>query len=874
MAKSPYFTIADLRGGINDSDSPFALAANQVVEAKNVDFREGMIATKRKGMTPFSMTNSVFARDLPLIQNTVSGGFTGAASGNITVPAGVDDDGTGNTNHMLIVKVATKAATDVTNITLGAATLTLVDEQTSGAAGRLEVWRLKNPSLAGGTLTVTLAGAADCSIIAERWIRVDNVADVQNVQKGTGNSTSLSAVDVGHWNPQFHATMGFAFNFAAGSSVGQNANTYALAQNNGSAFVVSHNQVGQKPQTTFYTTFTAILDWVFILLAVKGRAWVAGVSFTKIRSLMRHTPTNDPAGDELWAVDNFGRIDRSVGGAWQTGVPVASTFNGLGVSGTAYCNGISLHGKFFLALDGTQMSINGDGVTQAVNVLQLWDGSVLRFAGLTAPAAFTSVVDTAGAGTFSNVRYYRYRLVEKVGGVVVRRSEPSPVFTFTPSGTKTGSVMTPVPLVAYITTNGGTDFEFEASVDNTLFYRILTQGIGVGTASDTTAYNGTSTYTAFPLSENVGEYTRPKAPRHVTVDGDRLILGGNVMDAVLDSRIEWTVLRGDNGVGNDERVPVTSRFFVDIDALKGGGITFLSGGTSGAVYAFKRQQIHKLVRTGTTNKAYDTVIESEQRGCLNRAADTGIDEDGLPAVYFTDQTVGLCRFGLRGVEDLSQLRRLLVQRINKSATTAPARVLFYPKHWLVWVAVALDAANVPNYLLCYNIRTKSWTDYTGSQATMVGCVMYPNLSTRELRPYVGPDTVTTSVLCEADAGSDDDGAVFRGYVRTKPYQLGNLFINFTVMGAALMARGTFGGVLNVALLQNYNVFRKETEQKTLLSTTISVILGFDDATIAECNVVQFEVGDPLALVGSQLLQTWTLDELVFKFALADETTGS
>lgn len=875
MADSTYFNIRDLRGGINDADSPFSLAEDQVMEALNVDFRAGMVATKRLGMAPFSMTNSVFARDLPVRQTINQGGFLAAAAGNISVSAGTNDDGSGNTNHILIVRITTKAATDVTAVDLSGTGLTQIDEQSNGAAGRVEVWRLNSPSLAGGTLNVTLAGAADCAIIAERWIRVDVAAGVQNLAKGTGNAVFMSVTDVGHWNPQYHALLSWCFNTAAGGASGQNPNTYANNQTNGAASVISHNQVGQKPQTTFYTSFSVILDFAWILFALKGRTWAVGTSFTKVRSLMRHTPTNDPVGDELWAVDNFGRIDRSVGGVWQTGVPVGNAYNGLGLSGTAYCNGVSLHGKFFLALDGTQQTSDGSGTTGPANILQLWDGTILRFAGLSAPGAFVSVVDTAGAGTFSNVRYYRQRSVERVGGVVIRRSEPSAVFTFTPSGTKTGAVITPSPTIPYITTNGETDYEFEASVDNVLFYRIVTQGTGVGTATDTQAYNGSNTYTSFPLSENLGEYTRPKAARHTNVDGDRLILAGNVIDAVLDSRVEWTVLRGDAGVGNDERVPITSRFFVDIDALKGGGVTYLSGGASGAVYVFKRQQIHKMVRTGASNKAYDTVIESDQRGCLNRAADTGTDENGLPAIYFTDQTVGLCRFGLQGVVDLSQNRRTVMQRINKSATTIPAKVLFYPKHWLVFVGLSLDGGNAPNYMGVFNVRTRSWTGYDAPMCTSVAAILYPNLSTRELRPYLGPDTLGTSLICEGDSGVNDDGVSFRGYIRTKPYQVGALYRRFEAAGAVLMAKCS-AATVNVALIRNYGVERKETETKSIAAAgaETNTAVGFDDATMAECFVLQFELGDPAAFAGSQLDQSWTLDELAVKYLPAEEFTGS
>src|SRR3954471_16644006 len=106
MAKSPYLGVADLRGGVNDSDSKFALPETQVPEAWNLDYRFGQIGTKRGGMTPLSLAGSVFAKDRPTLIQSDAGGFS-AISGTMAVQSVVvPADGTGATNHLLLVFIA------------------------------------------------------------------------------------------------------------------------------------------------------------------------------------------------------------------------------------------------------------------------------------------------------------------------------------------------------------------------------------------------------------------------------------------------------------------------------------------------------------------------------------------------------------------------------------------------------------------------------------------------------------------------------------------------------------------------------------------------------------------------------------------------
>jgi hypothetical protein len=147
-------------------------------------------------------------------------------------------------------------------------------------------------------------------------------------------------------------------------------------------------------------------------------------------ALIRHTPSNDTSDDELWGIDENGNVDRQVGGSWDGGV--AAVNDHVVINGqNYYANGVSLHGKLFIAAQGTQ------------DRLLVWDGTVLRWAGLQQPPDPT-VANSAAAGSYSGTRYFRIRYVERNAAdtATLRRSEFTNVVSLVPSGTNTGAVIT------------------------------------------------------------------------------------------------------------------------------------------------------------------------------------------------------------------------------------------------------------------------------------------------------------------------------------------------------------------------------------------------------------------------------------------------
>lgn len=861
MAKNPYLKISDIRGGINDADSPFSIAENEVVAAENIDFRAGMLGTKRGGFTAVSLSGSVFLRDVPTLRLRNKGSFTGAASGTISVGA----FGASAANTILIVTISMTNTTTVTSVDLGGVALTLATQITNGANVRINQWYLYNPSISGGTLTVNLSGVADCAIIAERFTEVD-----LDVSPASGSSATGTSTIVFHTTSAFDPTYMVVEGTAWGAAT-LNVDTYGVINTDGQisgggtpARASTATKIGTKPTNKFVHTLSGSVAWASVALGLKG---LTLTSPRTIMALMKHEPSNTPSEDEIWAQDDKGRLDRRVGGVWQGGVPMMNYRVGSFFDGSYDTNAVSLHGKFFLALGGTLYATPNAGQGRG----HVWDGTNLRHMGMWAGSTPTAA-DSGGAGSLSGTRYYRVRNVEVVNGVVVRRGEPSGVLTFIPSGANASITITKAAALAYYT-EGETHWELEASVDNNLFYLLARTLIATTTVVDSTAY--TVGYTAGELSEALTEYNTITAPRHVAVDEDRLIFGGDRFSTVNDSRVGWTPLRGDLGVGNDERQPATARFFLDLDGLSGGRLTHLVPAVMGGMMCFKNERIYKLIRSGNPNKAYNSIQLTPNRGAVMRSAASGTDAAGKPCIYFWDPFVGLCRWGERGCEDLMQKRRTLAARVNTNITIntqITARTIFYSQHWLVWVAISVDAATVPSQIACFNVRQGSWTDYTGAMTKIASWITFIDTNGK-MTPLASLTAATTnnSKFGRPDQGVNDDGTRFRGFFRTKAFTIGELFSEFEIDGAMLHAKAS-AATIGVTAYRDLGLETKTTQDQSIAASGSETYTNaqFDDLEMAELTQVQIEVGDPAAYSGAQLDQTWTLESLVAKYLSGGE----
>lgn len=599
--------------------------------------------------------------------------------------------------------------------------------------------------------------------------------------------------------------------------------------------------------------------------------------------LFRYTPTNRVNQDELWALDEAGNLDRRVGGSWQGGVPVVNDFMSID-SANYIANAISLHGKLFIAARGE------------VDRLFVWDGAVLRWAGLQQPPAPT-VADN-GAGTFTGTRYYRIRYTAQnaIGGTI-RRSEPSTTVSLVPSGAGTGIRITKpagTEVSSSIYCEGQTHWEIEASVDNILFYRIATATIGTATYDDTVDFS--LGYSSNPLSEAIGNYIPPKAGRFVAVDEDRLLVAGNYFSDTEDAVVTWTPVANATGAGNDERIPATTSNFIAFDGIDGGGITSIVGGVAGNVYVFKRSRVYKMARTGILTAAYSPTVESYTRGCDMLGAVAGADQNGWPCAYFVDPSTGLCRSGRQGIEDLGRaIRRTWYGHAPNPAV--PPRVLYYPALEQVWFTLPtgsgeilqtsdqveihtanpeddqiLTSISVPGLFAMYEARTGGIILYDGIPAgTLAMALLYRDTG---LAPIIGTESKSIgggnfSYIHEADTGTADSDGAFRAYVVTKPYLLGDLWQKFGLMAGALIAKAASGTTLLLRMIRNFNIESRDVGVSlTPVATEVSVIKPIDNATMSELNAIQLEYGDEVASA-----QEWDLDRFVFKVRDEEGTAG-
>lgn len=579
--------------------------------------------------------------------------------------------------------------------------------------------------------------------------------------------------------------------------------------------------------------------------------------------MYRHLPTNSEGDAELWTLtqslsDNTSVLTRRKQAGWETIVPndAFTVTDGFGHRLSAQ----TLHGKLFIS-----------GKT-AVDRLHVFDGISLRRTGLAEPSAPTAADDVT-AGTFSTTRYYRVRyILEDGSSEILIRSEPSDSVTFTPSGTKDGAVVTkPVTI-----NENETHWEVEASLDNANFYRIATVAIGTTTYLDTTdatvGYNTTDN----PLSEDIGAYTLMPSGKFVVADEDRLLVAGSYEDPAEASRVRWTPVYAEIGVGNDERMDSTTDPFIDLDGFEGGEITGMSRAVIGYIYVFKRSHIYRLVRTGTRVGAYNAIPLTKARGALPGSLVEAMSQEGSPALYFLDENVGPCRLGINGLQWCGRDIQGLWSRVNVNATVPCHGVYYNLKRQLhYWLAV--DGADTPNIKIILHVNEMQDTDEGGRRgwvtvglnnriATAHCSVMFAdNVDTTDPRsftlvPFIGKErwTVGTNTITDyiqiCDVGSldaDTTGDTESSYlaaVTSRPFAMTSLLNQYEIKSGVIMAKAadTPDGSVFVQIIRDFGkeiVTIPVTIYADSETTETHVVRQLDDLNISELYAVQISLGD-------------------------------
>ena len=550
--------------------------------------------------------------------------------------------------------------------------------------------------------------------------------------------------------------------------------------------------------------------------------------------LHKHRPTTDDTAVQLWVISVLSGSPtvRYKNTAWNTVTPN----DAINVTGTNkyHIRAQSLHGKLFIAYKS------------AVNRLHVWDGTNLRRAGLAEPAA-PSVANT-GSGTYSGTRYFRVRYTVQSGGTTILRSEPSDVTTFAPSGSGASARITKPASIS----EDETHWEVEASVDNALFYRIATVAVGTTTYDDSTVY--ATGYSSGTLSEDVGDYDLLHSAKFLVADDDRLLLASSWEDEALSSRVAWTSVKNDPGVGNDERSPIDTDNFVDLNTYEGGEITAVSKSVNGYIFVFKYSHIYQLTRTGLRARAYTAHTLSKSRGAIPGSVVEGFDQNGRPCVYFADPQFGPCRIGEGGIQSCSLDIHRTWETVNLEASVV-ARSVFYADSSQVTWWVATNSSDTPDLGLTLHINKsrqtddgirRGWVKVLGNRGAAISVCMFPDniednaARSRLLRPFIGK---TDGTIHMCDSGTTDSGTAFAARIRSGPVLLDPLNM-MGIMDAGIVCAAASGVTLVVKAIRN---FGEETKSYNVLLTPDGsedpVIKSMDDFDISEANAVQIEFAD-------------------------------
>jgi hypothetical protein len=382
--------------------------------------------------------------------------------------------------------------------------------------------------------------------------------------------------------------------------------------------------------------------------------------------------------------------------------------------------------------------------------------------------------------------------------------------------------------------------------------------VGTTTYDDSTAFS--TGYGSFTLSEDIGDYALIPSGKFLAADEDRLLIGGSWEQSTLASRITWTPVYNADGVGNDERLETDTDPSIDLDGFEGGPLTHLSNPVSGFIWAFKRSHIYRLSRTNIRAHAYDSVKVSDNLGALPGSVVQGIDQFGMPCLYFLDPKTGPCRTG--GSRLVTSAGRDILttwRTVNASAIVA-CRGLYYPDSRQVKWWIATSASDYPNLELTLQTNhtretedgvRNGWSTADGKKAAAYAACLYADNidanTTRSLtlRPFIGVSSTNAYVL-RCDTGSDDNGTAFAARLITRPFILRNLLSKFAVKTVALLAKAHATASITVLMIRNFGLETPRTITPVPFAATGSetdVIKVLKDCTGSQLTAIQLEFKD-------------------------------
>lgn len=594
-------------------------------------------------------------------------------------------------------------------------------------------------------------------------------------------------------------------------------------------------------------------DDISLPASITGDANIQAITWLK-----RHLPTTVETASELWVLgqhlttQNYVLTRKTT--SWTSASlksPLSTSNDNIDVTNNRgfSMQGITLHGKLFLAYKSVG----------SIDRLHVVDPSTteIRRVGLAEPSAPTAA-DTGTPGVaYTGTRYFRVRY-KYVNGSIVTRSEPSDVLTFAPSGTGTAARITKPASIS----EGETHWEVEASVDNANFYRIATVVVGTTTYDDSTVYaSGYASASGAVLSADSGDYTPPHSGKYLAADEDRLLIGGSHEDSALASSVVWTPRFNDPGDGNDERIPISTTNRLDLDGFEGGPLTFLSNPVNGANWAFKRSHTYKLIRTGQRNRAYEAVNISKTLGALEGSVVEGVDQLGMPCLYFLDPEVGPCRTGgNRVVQSASRDVLNTWAEVNTDAIIV-SRAYFNPEKMQVHWFLATGDEDFPEIQLVLQTNNSRETEdgVRGGYARWDGiicnaysaCMYAENIdadTTRSLilKPLIGVSAANGYVL-QCDTGDDDNGTAYHARIISRPFVLRDLLSEFKILAAAVLAKAHATAQVAINFIRDIGAEESSAVTKTLAAsgteTQVRKLLSVGECALSAGYAVQVQFED-------------------------------
>lgn len=560
--------------------------------------------------------------------------------------------------------------------------------------------------------------------------------------------------------------------------------------------------------------------------------------------------------DSFWVIDDATppvMAWGSYGAGWLavTGVPTITTPQDV-VS-------VNFNGKTFVACDTT---------ANRLHVVRSWSSPNMDLVGHSTPSAPTAA-NTAGGGAYAaTVRYYKVSYATKSGATIICRSELSSALTFTPDGAHTGVVVTKPATIS----ENETHWELWASADNLVYYLIASTAVATTTVTDSTAPASYATVTG-TLAPVVNTNLPPPSAKYLATDGNRLLMagcyetsGGSVTPK--NSRVWFTPVLGTLDIGDDERVPLNN--WIDCDE---GDDSFITGIAcwNGSVYVFKYRQIWKLTPTGNVTTPYARIKITDAVGCIrHQSIVQGQDELGNPALYFLSHR-GPHRIGSGGLEYCGKDIEDLWATVNLDATTVVAHGVYHQEKHQAWWWLATSTANEPNLKIVLDTHRMhrqadgargGWTKHTGASALARCSMMLASAASKRTNlPYIG-QSGAASILWKLDtAATDDAGAAFQAYVKTKPYALAGITRNCGLSPGQLVAKSASGVTITLTIDRDFGLAtRTATCSLTAAASETRVVRKFDAADESGAAVVQFQIGDAAASTAA-----WTLDAVLLPF---------